>query len=46
MLEGIPLEAQELSSNPESNLPAGSSLGDLLALLGSNDFRHMAQINY
>jgi len=42
MLEGIPLEAQELGSDPESNLSTGSSLGDLLALLGSDGFRHMA----
>jgi hypothetical protein len=37
MVSSLPSEAQELGSDPESDLSSGTGLGDFLALLGSCD---------
>lgn len=42
MQEGVPSEAEELSPHPESDLTAGTSLGDLLGVGVWCDLRHMA----
>lgn len=45
MMEGLPSEAEELGSHPESDLSAGAGLCDLLALLSGCDcLRHMAKL--
>ena len=45
MREGIPSEAEELGPNPESDLPAGAGLCDLLAFLSGCDcLRHMVKL--
>lgn len=45
MGEGVPSEAEELGSDPESDLPAGAGLCDLLTLLSGCDcLRHMVKL--